>query len=340
MACASPTLPNTVSENPQSSFLLNLMGKRMVVKIVDGRIFDGLLMCTDNCGNIAMRDVIEFQPKDEDNAEINTRKLYLITIRGEFIKQICIAKMDKAKSEYNIRLIFGVVSLYWVVSISLVFINKWLLSNSDTLLDAPMFVTWFQCFITVLLCVILAKISSTIPDKFSFPNLDFSWKTSLTVMPLSCVFFLMIFFNNLCLKYLDVAFYFVARSLTTVFNVILTYLILRKTTSLKAIICCAIIIAGYMVSVIQENGLGTLSLSGLFYGLSASLAVSLFSILTSKGLALVDGSVWRLTFYNNLNSFLLFIIGIAVSGEWKELHYLPTTFRYYFQYYMKTNMLF
>lgn len=136
----------------------------------------------------------------------------------------------------------------------------------------------------------------------------------------------MIFFNNLCLKYLDVAFYFVARSLTTVFNVILTYLILRNTTSLKAIICCGIIIAGYLISVIQENGLGTLSLSGLFYGLSASFAVSLFSILTSKGLAFVDGSVWRLTFYNNLNSFLLFIIGIAVSGEWKELHYLPTTF--------------
>ncbi|VDL21471.1 unnamed protein product [Hymenolepis diminuta] len=193
-------------------------------------------------------------------------------------------------------------------------------------LDAPMFITWFQCFITVLLCVILAKISSTIPDKFSFPSLGFSWKTSMKVMPLSCVFFLMILFNNLCLKYLDVAFYFVARSLTTVFNVILTYLILHKTTSLKAILCCGIIILGYVVSVIQENGFGTLSLSGLFYGLSASLTVSLFSILTSKGLPHVDGSVWRLTFYNNLNSFFLFIIGITVSGEWQELHYLPTTF--------------
>ncbi|KAM7540090.1 hypothetical protein Aperf_G00000028301 [Anoplocephala perfoliata] len=157
-------------------------------------------------------------------------------------------------------------------------------------------------------------------------HLNFSWRTALKVLPLSFVFFLMILFNNLCLKYLDVAFYFVARSLTTVFNVILTYLILHKKTTWKALLCCGAIIAGYLLSVVQENGLGTLSLVGLFCGLSASLAVSLFSILTSKGLPHVDGSVWRLTFYNNLNSFFLFIIGIAVSEEYRELQYLPSAF--------------
>ncbi|KAM3179493.1 hypothetical protein ACTXT7_000508 [Hymenolepis weldensis] len=72
MACESPINPNTAAENPQSSFLLSLMGKRIIVKIVDGRTFDGFLMCTDNCGNIAMRDVIEYQPKDEDTSESNT----------------------------------------------------------------------------------------------------------------------------------------------------------------------------------------------------------------------------------------------------------------------------
>uniref|UniRef100_A0A0R3VWW6 TPT domain-containing protein n=1 Tax=Taenia asiatica TaxID=60517 RepID=A0A0R3VWW6_TAEAS len=205
--------------------------------------------------------------------------------------------------------------LYWVVSISLVFINKWLLSNSDILLDAPLFITWFQCLVTVILCIILSKVSSAIPDKLSFPNLDFKWQT---IMPLSCVFFTMVVFNNLCLKYLDVAFYFVARSLTTVFNVVLTYLILHKKTCCKAIACCGVIIAGYITSVLQENGLGTLSLSGLFYGLSASFSVSLFSIFISKKLPNVDGSVWRLTFYNNLNTSVLFIwlnsqLGVFIS---------------------------
>lgn len=36
----------------------------------------------------------------------------------------------------------------------------------------------------------------------------------------------MISTNNYCLKFVDVTFYYVGRSLTTVFNVILSYLIL------------------------------------------------------------------------------------------------------------------
>jgi hypothetical protein len=40
------------------------------------------------------------------------------------------------------------------------------------------------------------------------------------VLPLSIVFVGMISFNNLCLNYVGVAFYYVGRSLTTVFNVV------------------------------------------------------------------------------------------------------------------------
>ena len=84
------------------------------------------------------------------------------------------------------------------------------------------------------------------------------------VLPLSVVFVLMITTNNLCLKNVGVAFYYVGRSLTTVFNVLLTYLILGNKTSLRYIIdvinfhscyadmliyfralsCCAVIIFG------------------------------------------------------------------------------------------------
>lgn len=37
---------------------------------------------------------------------------------------------------------------------------------------------------------------------------------------------MMITMNNLCLKYVGVAFYYVGRSLTTVFNVVMTYTLL------------------------------------------------------------------------------------------------------------------
>ena len=39
----------------------------------------------------------------------------------------------------------------------------------------------------------------------------------------------MITFNNLCLKNVGISFYYISRSLTTVFNVALTYTILGKS---------------------------------------------------------------------------------------------------------------
>ena len=48
--------------------------------------------------------------------------------------------------------IVGVVALYWSVSISLVFVNKALLKGDELQLDAPLFVTFFQCIVTVFLC--------------------------------------------------------------------------------------------------------------------------------------------------------------------------------------------
>lgn len=44
---------------------------------------------------------------------------------------------------------------------------------------------------------------------------------------LSLVFVGMVTFNNLCLKHVEVSFYNVARSLTIVFNVMLSFAILR-----------------------------------------------------------------------------------------------------------------
>merc|ERR1711994_456166 len=50
-------------------------------------------------------------------------------------------------------------------------------------------------------------------------------------------------------------------------------------------------------------------------GVLASLFVSLFSIYTKKVLVVVDGNIWLLTFYNNINAVLLFIPLMVVFGE-------------------------
>lgn len=82
------------------------------------------------------------------------------------------------------------------------------------------------------------------------------YRLSREVLPLSFVFVAMITFNNLCLKYVGVSFYYVGRSLTTVFNVICSYLILGHTTAPKALLCCGLIIFGFFLGVDQEDVTG------------------------------------------------------------------------------------
>lgn len=47
--------------------------------------------------------------------------------------------------------IASVVGTYWVVSISMVYLNKVLMSEGFSI-PAPLFVTWFQCVVTVIIC--------------------------------------------------------------------------------------------------------------------------------------------------------------------------------------------
>lgn len=56
------------------------------------------------------------------------------------------------------------------VSIVTVFVNKALLSGNDIKLDAPIFIAWFQCVVSALICSTLAQLSSWFPNVFYFPK--------------------------------------------------------------------------------------------------------------------------------------------------------------------------
>ncbi|XP_029438514.1 GDP-fucose transporter 1 isoform X2 [Rhinatrema bivittatum] len=215
-----------------------------------------------------------------------------------------------------------VVFLYWFISITMVFLNHYLLDSPSLKLDAPIFVTCFQCVVTVLLCkgiTLLSHIFSAGP--LDFPSLRFDLKVLRSILPLSVVFIGMITFNNLCLKFIGVAFYTVGRCLSTVFNVIISYLLLKQTTSMYALLSCGIILGGFWLGIDQEGEEGTLSWLGIFFGVLASLCVSLNAIYTKKVLPVVDGSIWRLTYYNNLNACILFLPLMLLLGELKTVYY-------------------
>lgn len=211
--------------------------------------------------------------------------------------------------------IAAVVAAYWVISISLVFINNALLSDKERKLNAPLFITFFQCVISAILCVALSFLSVKLPSIFYFPKVDLNLSVLRALLPLSAFFVAMVTFNNLCLKYVGVAFYTVSRSLTTVFNVIFTYFVLHQTTSLSAVACCGIIVSGFLLGVNQEGLMGSLSIFGVTCGVLASATLSMYSIYTKKMLPLVGDSVSLLTYYNNVNALLLFFPLMILFGE-------------------------
>lgn len=139
------------------------------------------------------------------------------------------------------------------------------------------------------------------------------------VLPLSILFTSMIVTNNLCLKYVGVAFYYVGRSLTTVFNVVLSYILLGQRTSVKCCACCLMIVFGFWLGVDQESLSDSFSVKGTIFGVLGSLSLSLFSIFTKKVLPAVNQEIWLLSYYNNVYSCFLFIPLIVFTGEVSEV---------------------
>lgn len=73
----------------------------------------------------------------------------------------------------------------------------------------------------------------------------------------------------------------------------------------------------------QEGLTGNLSWTGVFFGVLASACVSLNAIYTKKVMPAVDGNIWKLSYYNNINACVLFFPLIIVSGDLSRLVAFP-----------------
>lgn len=100
----------------------------------------------------------------------------------------------------------------------------------------------------------------------------------------------------------------------------MSYVILREKTSIQAIACCGVIIAGFGLGVDQENVSGSLSIPGVIFGVLASLFISLNAIYTKKVLPSVEQNIWRLTMYNNFNALFLFLPLMLFTGEFGRVY--------------------
>ena len=84
--------------------------------------------------------------------------------------------LDHEKNKIKVILILNLIFNHLInSSLVSVFVNKSLLSGSARL-DAPLFVTWYQCIVTVLACYIIRQLARYFPDKVSFPELELDEK--------------------------------------------------------------------------------------------------------------------------------------------------------------------
>jgi len=127
---------------------------------------------------------------------------------------------------------------------------------------------------------------------------------------------------NLCLKHVHVATYQVARSLTIIFTVGLSYLILHQSQSAAVLGACGMMVTGFIVSSLDTSESG-LSLAGILAGGTSSFFQALYQVFIKKTIVHTDNNSNLLLFYNLFLSSFLFVPVIFLLNESEAFFGLP-----------------
>lgn len=243
--------------------------------------------------------------------------------------------MDATKSSKSTVFVLGVIALYWVVSISMVFINKHILSVNLGGSDLTIFITWFQSTSAVF-CITSLRVwcgfkrNTTV----SFPSLDLYSVLHSDVLTMALTFVCSLVFNNLMLKHIEVSFYQVARSFTLIFTVILSMVMLKKSVSMYSTAACAIVVLGFYLGVDQEDSSGTLSIWGVIYGILACFTTAVCGIYIRKAESVTEGNSLKIAYFNNVNSSLFLLPLVYSTGQLGSVLYSDSTPSFQFWIYL------
>jgi len=207
------------------------------------------------------------------------------------------------------------------VSVSLVFVNKFVLSYSPEVFPFPLFVTWFQLVVQLICTVFLGFFGQCFPAYALVPPFEFKIPLAKQVLPLTLVYVAMLATNNLSLQNVEVSYFQIARSLAVVFQLILSYLFLASVPTGGTIRACLVVIAGF---VIGTGGEVRFSWTGVIYGVISSGFIAGHGILVKKILPKVDNNEWLLLIYNTVMSLVLMFPLVVIYDEWRGvLSFVP-----------------
>lgn len=223
--------------------------------------------------------------------------------------------MDNFSTRSAYGKITSVVLLYWMVSISMVFLNKFILSGTFGDQDLTIFAAWYQSLSAVGCVLAVSYGSEKCRMGVKVPRVDPKQLLSKTILMLSMSSVASLTFNNLMLKNIGVAFYQVARSFTIIFTIILSACVLGKGLTVRSVIACLLVVSGFIIAIDQEDVTGTLSIMGVIYGLLASFTAAISGILFKQAEPVIDKDALKLAYYNNLNCMVMFVPLAVGSGQ-------------------------
>jgi len=156
-----------------------------------------------------------------------------------------------------------------------------------------------------------------------FPLQCLNVKALLNVLPLSFCFVGMVALANLCLKHVHVSTYQVARSLTIIFTVCLSYAVLHQSQSKPILTCCGVMIIGFIISSLDGSEESGINMTGLLAGGTSSFFQALYQVFIKRTLPYTDSNVNLLLLYNLFISSVLFVPVVFLLGESSALSHLP-----------------
>ncbi|XP_062591833.1 GDP-fucose transporter 1-like [Saccostrea cucullata] len=213
----------------------------------------------------------------------------------------------------------AIILLYWIVSISMVFVNKHILSGAYVDTDLSIFIAWYQSLAAVTIIQVIGCMRKFFRNCYKVPEVDFQTLLHCDILKLSLSFIMSIALNNLMLKHIGVAFYQVARSFTLIFTIILSSRMLKQPLTWKALLACLCIITGFVIGIDQENDTGTLSVWGIIYGLLASFSAAICGVYFKRAESIHNGDSLKQAYYNNINCLLLLSPLVYSTGQARQV---------------------
>ncbi|KAH9496517.1 hypothetical protein Btru_043251 [Bulinus truncatus] len=201
-------------------------------------------------------------------------------------------------SESSYLLIGSVITAHWTCAMSMVFINKTLVSGRAPSADISVFIVWVQNLIGVILILALNMLTVLLGGRTEHAKWDLSTLLHPDMILSSVTFTGTLVFNNLMLKYISVAFYQVARSLTLIFVITFSMIILQEKITSRVVLSSLFIIMGFYIGVDQEMLSSGVSPVGVMYAIIASLLAALCGIFFKRVQKKKQLSSVQLTFNN------------------------------------------